>query len=455
LPTDSPQPDLLALSNKKNCICGKNHSVPIEEICFTNQIEKDLTRILSIELNSNKHGLMICDLNTYTALGNKIEIICKSNRINMKTCMFHTKEILVPDEKALGTILMQIDALTGCILGVGAGTINDLARFMAFKFSIPFISIPTAPSVDGFASSVAALIIDGQKITFPAKAPKIIIADIPTLVLSPIRMKAAGLGDLLGKFTCQLDWSLSKKLRNEPYCAYTTGLVQQAVEDTLQAYDPEDPYNERMVDALIRGLILSGLAIAMDGTSRPASNSEHHLSHYFELMALNGKAKHFLHGETVALGLWLSSKLYHVVFDQSFDDFLKLFNEHKNDESEADRIKLLKTAFYPTPDRYIENWKRGRINEIQQKERLASLKSIWIDIQSLIKQFLGKQQELEKLMVSTSITFKPEAFGFSKELITHALIGAKEIRERYTILAFLDELSILPYYVEKIINECG
>ena len=40
------------------------------------------------------------------------------------------------------------------------------------------------------------------------------------------------------------------------------------------------------VAALMEGLVLSGIAMSYIGNSRPASGSEHHMSHYWEMMFL-------------------------------------------------------------------------------------------------------------------------------------------------------------------------
>ena len=66
-----------------------------------------------------------------------------------------------------------------CWVAVGAGTIHDLVRYTAHKLGLLFISLPTAPSVDGFVSGVAAMTVGGQKITFEA---------VPPLALLPSRV---------------------------------------------------------------------------------------------------------------------------------------------------------------------------------------------------------------------------------------------------------------------------
>jgi glycerol-1-phosphate dehydrogenase [NAD(P)+] len=61
---------------------------------------------------------------------------------------------------------------------------------------------------------------------------------------------------------------------------------------------------------LMYGLVLSGIAMQFSGNSRPASGSEHHVSHYIE-MTMTHEECSALHGEKVGVGLALVSRLYH------------------------------------------------------------------------------------------------------------------------------------------------
>lgn len=55
----------------------------------------------------------------------------------------------------------------------------------------------------------------------------------------------------------------------------------------------------------MNGLILSGIAMQFQGSSRPASGSEHHMSHFWEMHVINNETS-ALHGEKVGVGTVLS-----------------------------------------------------------------------------------------------------------------------------------------------------
>ena len=146
--------------------------------------------------------------------------------------------------------------------------------------------MPTAPSVDGFASLGAPLIVEGVKTTYITQAPRAIFANLDTLVTAPRAMIAAGFGDIMGKFTAAADWRLGHLLWDEPFdeaIAQRTAAVAQRCTEQAQAVGEGSPDG---VHALMEGLIDSGFTMLDLGSSRNASGSEHHYSHYWEMKLL-------------------------------------------------------------------------------------------------------------------------------------------------------------------------
>ncbi len=116
---------------------------------------------------------------------------------------------VIADEEALIEAMLGIPQNADSIIAVGAGTIHDIARFASYKMAKPFISIPTAPSVDGFNSMGAPVVIKGVKTTYQMHSPIAVFADINVLQKAPKEMIAAGFGDMIGKYTSLADWKFS------------------------------------------------------------------------------------------------------------------------------------------------------------------------------------------------------------------------------------------------------
>ena len=177
------------------------------------------------------------------------------------------------------------------LIAFGSGTIHDLTRYTAFKLNIPFLSVPTAASVDGFASTVAAMTFKGFKVTIPAKAPLAIFADTAIISRAPRYLTAAGVGDLLAKFTALVDWKISHLLTGEYLCDKIVTITEEALQTLLNVIDDLALQKEEAFEPLMYGLILSGLGMQMIGNSRPASGAEHHLSHLWEMHVINDEIK--------------------------------------------------------------------------------------------------------------------------------------------------------------------
>lgn len=292
-----------ALLRDLPCSCGKTHQVPIKKILLSSGALTKLPGLIK-ELGNFQKITMICDRNTYNAAGKKIEELCS---IPQTVCL--NPQNLHADEKALEAVRRALRADCDLLLAVGAGTIHDTTRYIAHEKGIPFLSIPTAPSVDGFVSPVAAMTLRGAKVTVPAVCPIAMIADTDILACAPQRLVSAGFGDLLGKYTALADWKISRLVTGEYCCDRIIALEEKALQEILVNIEGIRQRQKKAVENLMYGLVLSGIAMLMAGNSRPASGAEHHISHLIEMNVINGP-NGALHGEKVGVGLALCCDHY-------------------------------------------------------------------------------------------------------------------------------------------------
>jgi glycerol-1-phosphate dehydrogenase [NAD(P)+] len=291
-----------------DCNCGKTHKLAIKKIISGNNITESFMDFLADY--KNKKIFMICDKNTNEVYGKEIyKILLKSN-YKIKQFIFDGIPQLIPNERAIVKALIEIENDTSLIIAVGSGTINDISRFISSKLNIPYIIFATAPSMDGYASSVSSLIINNFKSTYNAVYPLAIIADYSILKNAPLNMIKAGFGDMIGKLTALTDWELSKKLNKEYYCETIASLTRNALEKCFSIAEYIEDRDEMAIKSIFDGLILSGIAIGLIGNSRPASGSEHHISHYWELDAVKNGREHPLHGNMVGVATVIVSEIY-------------------------------------------------------------------------------------------------------------------------------------------------
>lgn len=291
-----------------SCACGKSHKVDIQAIRVGSGVIQELPGILR-DLGAS-HIFLVADNYTYEAAGRQVEQLLDQAGLAYHKRVFQTETPLVPNEYALGSVLAAMTSQDDMLLAVGSGTLNDVTKYVSARTGIPYVIAATAPSMDGYASTVAPTILDGFKTTLPAVYPAAIVADVDILKDAPMPMLTAGFGDIIGKFTSLADWRLSHQLNGEYYCPEVAGVIEAAVETcaaNAQALAQREP---QAIQAVTEALILSGLAMGMVGVSRPASGAEHQMAHYWEMDALRRVEEHPLHGNAVGVGTVLAASLY-------------------------------------------------------------------------------------------------------------------------------------------------
>lgn len=292
----------------KPCGCGRKHEIVVDDIIIDSGAVKELPEILKRPAYADKKSLvMICDENTYEAAGRQVEeLVPELKKIVLDPENLHANEHGVEAAKKGLDEIGDVDLM----IAVGSGTIHDITRYHAYEMKIPFFSIPTAASVDGFVSTVAAMTWHGFKKSFTAVSPIVVIADTDIFKEAPLRLTASGVSDLLGKYTALADWKITHLLTGEYICDEICKMEYEALDRLRASLGGLTTGDKDAYENLMYGLLLSGLAMQMTGNSRPASGAEHHMSHLWEMEVINDYID-FYHGEKVGVGLVLASKIYH------------------------------------------------------------------------------------------------------------------------------------------------
>lgn len=187
-------------------------------------------------------------------------------------------------------------------LAVGGGRVIDTVKLAAARTGVDFVSVPTTISNDGISSPVASLVgRDGARASHAARMPCGIVVDVAAVGSAPPRTVRAGVGDLVSNLTACMDWRGADAARHECYDAYSAMIAESAARPAL---DLEEIASTGAHELLAQGLVLSGLAMAAAGTSRPCSGAEHLISHALDARLGPDAA---LHGEQVALGCLVSA----------------------------------------------------------------------------------------------------------------------------------------------------
>lgn len=368
---------------------------------------KDMSRYMR-KYNLQGYTVAVYDKNTYKATADRhpdtdLEIILDPENLHA-------------NEHGVELLLKQLPQNTQVLIAVGSGTIHDIVRYCAYERNIYFVSCPTAASVDGFCSSVAAMTWNGCKKTLTAVAPKIVVADIDVIKNAPIRLAKSGFGDMVGKYVALTDWKISNIVKNEFYCERIAQMTLEATEAVVESASGILKGEESAFSNLMYGLLLSGLAMQMMGNSRPASGAEHHISHIIE-MAPEGLNIHSeaLHGEKVGVGTLLAIAEYQRIcncLDVRFRDYetynaeflsaifgedmsKEILSENQNDVANGITAELLRN-----------NWKKisAEVNKLPNIKWLESL-YFDLDVKSKLSD-IGVSENMNKILLDCSPTVR-------------------------------------------------
>lgn len=421
----------------KPCECHLQHNIFVKDIiieaCALSKLPDLLSKTFDKEFDNSYDKIsIICDDNTYEAAGKTVEsLLTGSFLIKLSANNLHA------DNHGVESAESQLPNKTKLILAVGSGTIHDISRFLAHKYNIPFVSIPTAASVDGFVSTVAAMTWNGLKKTFPAVSPILVVADTNVFMNAPYRLTASGISDLLGKYTALTDWKIAHLVTGEYICNRVCELEYQALEQVCACINDlrnASNLNNRVkaYEQLMYALLLSGLAMQMVGNSRPASGSEHHISHLWEMEVINPHIN-ALHGEKVSIGLVLATHSYHKIKDAIRK------NEYELISYQGMEHDLLKETF-GAKGLYEGVLEENSIDPLQQID-LEHFKNSLPEIADIIDK-LPTEEDLISLLTNAGCMKNMNEIGLDETLIPITLRLSPYVRNRLTMMRLLKLITV-------------
>ncbi len=398
------------------CACGKTHRCDVEHVYIEREAISRLTKLCE----GNENILIVADGNTYSAAGGRVEKALGGK--NVKKVIFSGKTVLIPNEAAIERIREDLDG-SDLILGIGSGVIQDLCKYVSFFGGVPYMIVATAPSMDGYASNGAAMILGGMKETVAAGLPRAIIADVDVLSQAPLEMIKAGFGDIIGKYSALCDWKLSQAVNGEYFCRYIYDTTYKIIENTLNTARGLLKRNPESVKALMEALITVGVMMSFAGSSRPASGSEHHLSHFFEIVGIVNNEPYFVHGIDVAYSTAITAEIRERLLKSEFPNAVYR-------PSRTDYIKKMEQIYKSVAEGCISlqdrvgNYAADRARIYRQKED---------EIRKILSE-MPSAKEIEDMLRLVGLDVREFYDMYGDEKINTAVTYAKDLKDRYTVL---------------------
>jgi glycerol-1-phosphate dehydrogenase [NAD(P)+] len=190
---------------------------------------------------------------------------------------------LFADEHTTFALRDRLAATDALACSVASGSLNDVTKWASSLLGRTYLNVCTAASVDGYTSFGAAITVDGVKGTQECPAPRAVLAPLDIMAAAPVRLTATGFGDLFEKVPAGADWIVADELGIEAVDDHVWDLVQGPLAEALSDPAGLAAGDLGAVARLTDGLMMSGLAMQVHRTSRPASGAGHYFSHQWEM----------------------------------------------------------------------------------------------------------------------------------------------------------------------------
>lgn len=363
------------------CSCGRVHYTDIREVAIGHGVREQSAEILKRN-GFPSRILVVADQNTLAASEGLLSVLEQGGFAVSLRCYESFRTPLTEYVEEIAAASREADG----ILSVGTGSLNDICRRASFLENKEFAIFATAPSMDGFASATAPIIENGMKNTLAAKSPSVIMADTAILAKAPAELKAAGFGDIIGKYIALVDWRVAHLLVGEYYCEEVAELVRTALRRVVSMADRVCREDEETAGFLMETLILTGLAMGVTGCSRPASGAEHQISHYWGMKKLSQGKQADYHGKKVGVATLALSRVYGRLAEGLPVRFC---------EDRADLAEVI--AAYG--DVHADFLRRENLPPITAQWQKARLEALWPQIGQVIREELPSYEMLREVMM--------------------------------------------------------
>ena len=421
------------------CTCGGEHPAP-QATLYTGE---DACQVLAQDCRAvygDRPVLLLSDPETHAVAGSELQRCLEAENINL------TPMLLVSDPVADDVTVEKIRAVgknMALIISVGSGTINDLGKYPASEDGIDFWSMPTAPSMNGYTSGIAAIKVKGVKRTLPAAPPLRLYVMSKVVEEAPLNLRQSGFCDVLAKVVSDIDWQSESLLFSGSYCALPSAMMLE-VEKSYSDYPEQIGCGDKQaIEGLFHGLLISGAAMSLAGSSAPASGGEHLVSHFWDMREpLTGRVPE-LHGLQVGLGIILSTACYH-----------RLTQLQKIDLKEnAEQVFSATAANIPSIwGKYADEVSKQFVSKRDALMQFDTLfPQRWEELHRLFSQ-VRPPQYFADLFTRVGAPFSLEAFRLSKDEFMLAALNARAIRERITVLDLAAHAGVLEAAAEDALQ---
>ncbi len=411
--------DRLLAGNLSDPDGGPTLSVPVKSVAIASSLAGREPSLIE-GLGLGDMPAIVCDVRTRRVLGERVhQALGGPGRIGLIVL----PGLPVADMETVEMVRGQTRHATG-LIAVGSGTINDLCKYATFLDRKPYAVFGTAPSMNGYTSVSAAITEHGHKKSLPSHAPLGVFLDLEVLSQAPLRMIRSGLGDSACRSTAQADWLLAHLLFAKPYRTAPFKLLEADEAQLFAKAGPLVAGDIAAMEVLARTLVLSGLGMTICGGSYPASQGEHLISHYIDMLGDPAWPASF-HGEHIAVTTLTMARLQQAILGDAPPSVAPT------------PVTQESVIAHFGPDLGSSCWEafaKKRLDAGAAKALTQKLAKGWAEIRAAMAKVMRPLKEIEAALKAAGAPMSSADIGVPRDFYRRAVAQAREIRDRYTFL---------------------
>jgi glycerol-1-phosphate dehydrogenase [NAD(P)+] len=393
-------------------------SVVIEDSLAGREVE------LVAALELGRRLAVVADVDTHAALGERVSRALGSRFIVQLVVLGRAPHA---DTETVARLDAELDPELDAIIAVGSGTINDLCKLVAHGRHRPQVVFATAPSMNGYTSLSASVTEGGLKRSVRTATPVGAFFDLGVLAAAPPRMICAGLGDSVCRPTAQADWLLAHLLLDQPYREAPFAMLAGDEDALLSQPRALVAGDLAAMRHLVRTLVLSGFGMTICGGSYPASQGEHLISHYIEMLRPPEQVA-ALHGEQTGVCALAMAQLQDRLLARDAPPVVH--------PTAVDRDDVLRRFGAERGEACWQELTGKWIDRERAEQLTARLAAQWSAIRARIAAVTLGHARIAAALSAAGAPTAPGQLGWSDAVLDDAIAHAREIRNRYTFLDF-------------------
>jgi glycerol-1-phosphate dehydrogenase [NAD(P)+] len=412
--------------------------VPILSIVIDRNLAQSASELIA-PLEFGSHTAVISDPDTRNAMGQSVVSSLEKH--------FRVSEIVLsklphPDMETVDRIRAKVaaDPSVSGVISVGSGTICDLGKYVSHLLDLPFAIFGTAPSMNAYTSVNAAITENGHKKSLVTTAPRGVFLDIDVLAKAPRRLISSGFGDSICRSTAQTDWLAAHLILGTPYREAPFMLLREEEDMLVKKAGGLIEGDVAAIEMLARTLVFSGLGMTICGGSYPASQGEHLLSHFIDMLGDPNWPQNY-HGEQISVTTLTCASLQEILY--------------RNDAPAIKRSAVTEQDVIAEFGEEIgkscwDSFKHKMLDEDAVAEANARLAANWPDIRQQLHQVMRPLHEIRASLKAVKAPTSPLEIGVPAEFYNRAIRKSHLIRDRFTCLDFAASAGILEQVVEQV-----